>query len=473
MASAQSVTLPNGIEYRIVKKGKGTKTAKVSNFISIILKGTCSGQTLFDTKQINKGVNSPVNFPVQKKQFNGDVMEVLSLLHEGDSAVIRIPQDSFFRRAPQAIRKGVKPGDPVIYTVGVYGIKTAAEFKKAQDDYNNAMAQNAKNQAIFRKQQADAAKAQKAQLDAAKKQDVQIASYLTTNKITNAEKLASGVYVIMEKEGSGEFVKTGYEVTMNYDWQVLNGKKFDSNIDSAFGHVAPVKVLAGQRQLLQGWDLALQKFKKGSKGTVIIPSASAYGSEKYGIRANDTLPGNSIVKLEVDVLDLVDVVTLAKETALKDDATIQSFLKEKSITATKTNSGLYYIIAQEGNGDSPKFGDEVKMNYTGMFLDGKKFDSNEDSAFNHVTPFSFALGKNAVIKGWDEAVAMLKKGSKAKIILPSAIAYGSTGNPQIPANSVLQFDVELIDFKKAAEAPKPAPMQMNGSNIKVEQSKKK
>jgi FKBP-type peptidyl-prolyl cis-trans isomerase len=67
MASAQSVTLPNGIEYRIVKKGKGTKTAKVSNFISIILKGTCSGQTLFDTKQINKGVNSPVNFPVQKK----------------------------------------------------------------------------------------------------------------------------------------------------------------------------------------------------------------------------------------------------------------------------------------------------------------------------------------------------------------------------------------------------------------------
>jgi FKBP-type peptidyl-prolyl cis-trans isomerase len=97
--SAQSqIRLASGLEYRLVKKGKGTKTAKPGDYISVVLKGVSSGATIFDTKTMNKpGQNLPVNFKVQKKQFNGDVIEVLALLHEGDSAVITIPQDSFYR----------------------------------------------------------------------------------------------------------------------------------------------------------------------------------------------------------------------------------------------------------------------------------------------------------------------------------------------------------------------------------------
>ena len=72
----------------------------------------------------------------------------------------------------------------------------------------------------------------------------------------------------------------------------------------------------------------------------------------------------------------------------------------------------------------------------------------------HVTPLNFPLGQGRVIRGWDEGIALLKKGTKAKFILPSAIAYGKSGSGKIPANSILQFDVELLDFKKPAPAKK-------------------
>jgi FKBP-type peptidyl-prolyl cis-trans isomerase len=90
-----------------------------------------------------------------------------------------------------------------------------------------------------------------------------------------------------------------------------------------------------------------------------------------------------------------------------------------------------------------------------MFLDGNKFDSNLDSSFGHVTPLNFPVGQGRVIRGWDEGIMLLKKGTKAKFILPSTIGYGANGSGKIPANAILQFDVELLDFKKP-EPPKQA-----------------
>ncbi|MBK8144619.1 MAG: FKBP-type peptidyl-prolyl cis-trans isomerase [Bacteroidetes bacterium] len=94
------------------------------------------------------------------------------------------------------------------------------------------------------------------------------------------------------------------------------------------------------------------------------------------------------------------------------------------------------------------------MNYRGKLLDGTTFDSNIDSAFNHMTPFEFPLGVNRVIRGWDEGVALLPLGSKATFYIPSRLGYaaqavpGNPNNPKgIPANSILIFDVELTNIK--------------------------
>lgn len=130
-----------------------------------------------------------------------------------------------------------------------------------------------------------------------------------------------------------------------------------------------------------------------------------------------------------------------------DEKLITDYLAKNGIKAQRTASGLYYKIDKMGTGEAPKQGNTVTMNYTGMTMDGKKFDSNVDPAFNHVQPFEFKLGVGQVIPGWDEGIALLPKGSKGTLYIPSPMAYGAQGRPpQIPQNAVLVFDVEVVDF---------------------------
>jgi FKBP-type peptidyl-prolyl cis-trans isomerase len=134
-----------------------------------------------------------------------------------------------------------------------------------------------------------------------------------------------------------------------------------------------------------------------------------------------------------------------------DDKLIQDYLAKNSITATKTESGLYYSIKKEGSGTKAEKGDTVVVNYTGINLDGRKFDSNVDSAFGHPgQPFEFPVGMGRVIKGWDEGFMLLKKGTKATLYIPSGLAYGanSPDENRIPKNGILLFDVEMVNVKK-------------------------
>jgi FKBP-type peptidyl-prolyl cis-trans isomerase len=130
-----------------------------------------------------------------------------------------------------------------------------------------------------------------------------------------------------------------------------------------------------------------------------------------------------------------------------DNKLIQDYLSQNSIVAQKTASGLYYVIEKEGSGSTPTQGQKVSVNYTGRTLDGTPFDSNVDPKFQHTEPFEFELGRGMVIPGWDEGVALLKKGTKAKLFVPSPLAYGPQGTGPIPPNAVLMFDVELLDIK--------------------------
>ncbi len=109
-----------------------------------------------------------------------------------------------------------------------------------------------------------------------------------------------------------------------------------------------------------------------------------------------------------------------------------------------TPSGLRIKITEKGDGATQaKAGQTVSVHYTGTLVNGKKFDSSVDRG----EPISFALGRGQVIKGWDEGIAMMKVGDKARLVIPPDLAYGSRGQGPIPANSWLIFDVELVDIK--------------------------
>ena len=111
----------------------------------------------------------------------------------------------------------------------------------------------------------------------------------------------------------------------------------------------------------------------------------------------------------------------------------------------KLPSGLQYKMIKEGSGESPKATDEVTVKYTGKLLDGTVFDSTDNRGGE---PAKFRL--NAVIRGWTEGMQLMKEGAVYEFYIPSDLAYGERGRPGIPPNSVLVFNVELLEVTPGA-----------------------
>ena len=129
-----------------------------------------------------------------------------------------------------------------------------------------------------------------------------------------------------------------------------------------------------------------------------------------------------------------DRIKKEKENELK-------MLKDLSKGFSKTSSGLLYKFEKENNSHKPSNGNKVKVHYKGMLLDGTVFDSS----FKRNQPIEFTLGVGQVIKGWDEGISLLGIGDKASFIIPSDLAYGTSGaGGVIPPNATLVFEVELI-----------------------------
>ena len=130
--------------------------------------------------------------------------------------------------------------------------------------------------------------------------------------------------------------------------------------------------------------------------------------------------------------------TSTAEQDKKDDDAITSYLSKDSINAIKTSSGLYYYVDSVGTGMQVSANNTVYMKYKGYLLDGTIFDK-DTIGINIELPNT--------IKGWQEGIPKFKVGGKGKLFIPSKLGYGTEAIGKIPANSVLRFEVEVIEIK--------------------------
>lgn len=127
---------------------------------------------------------------------------------------------------------------------------------------------------------------------------------LAEKGIKPTSKTPGGVFVVMQNEGTGLKADSGCRVTVNYTGTLRNGTKFDSNVDSAFGHMEPLEFQVGTRAVIPGWDEGIMAFREGGKGKLYIPAMMAYGMQSQG----DKLPAFSDLIFEIEVVKVAPAV---------------------------------------------------------------------------------------------------------------------------------------------------------------------
>ncbi len=230
---------------------------------------------------------------------------------------------------------------------------------------------------------------------------------------------ASGLKYEVIKMGYGERPSAHDKVEVHYHGTLEDGTVFDSSVERG------ETITFGLNQVIKGWTEGLQLMPIGSKFKFIIPPELGYGSRDLG-----TIPPNSTLIFEVELFNI-------EKPFVDHDFSLPS---EEIIL----KSGLRYLEHLTGQGNATKVGNIVKVHYSGYLVDGTKFDSSHDRG----KPFSFKLGENRVIKGWEEGLLNMKVGGKRTLIIPPELGYGERGaGGVIPPNATLVFEVELVNFK--------------------------
>jgi FKBP-type peptidyl-prolyl cis-trans isomerase FkpA len=208
---------------------------------------------------------------------------------------------------------------------------------------------------------------------------------------------------------------------------------------------------------------------EGDSAMFRIPSDTVF----KGMPMPSNIKSGTYYTFTIKLLDILDEKEIQKETEkmrveeekvraeqfkaflaqrAKDSVVIADYAKANKIAPKKTPAGVYYIIDNPGKGDLPKPGDILSVAYKGMLLNGSVFDQSPAGQ-----PFVFTIGQGQVIPAWDDALTFFRKGGKGKIIAPSTMAYGPQDSGKIPANSVLVFEVEVVDIQAAPPATEQGP----------------
>jgi FKBP-type peptidyl-prolyl cis-trans isomerase FkpA len=185
------------------------------------------------------------------------------------------------------------------------------------------------------------------------------------------------------------------------------------------------------------------QFKKGMKIITTIKVLDIFKNQDEA-RADETKEKELAFKNNTKLQDQLK----------KDIAAIQAHLSANNIQAQKTKNGAFVQIITQGNGPAAVKGKFVSLKYKGTNMAGKVFDTNMDTSFKHTDPLTFVVGTGQMITGFDEGVQLLKKGDKARIYIPSSLAFGpKPSSPNLGPDENVIFDVEVLDVEDQVMPP--------------------
>lgn len=246
--------------------------------------------------------------------------------------------------------------------------------------------------------------------------EADILQYIEANNLT-AEKTDSGLYYVINNEGETTKPTETSIVQVDYKGAFLDGTVFDDNED----------VILNLNLIIEGLKEGIQLFKEGGDGTLIIPYELAFGESG---NSTGSIPGGAVLVFDVKL------TAVYEDYEEQNEAVILQYIEENNLEATKTESGLYYVVENEGTGAQPTSNSDVTVAYKGYFLNGNVFDEST------VSGVSFNLSQ--VIEGWTEGIPYFKEGGNGVLLIPYTLGYGELGNGTIPGLTVIAFDVNLI-----------------------------
>ena len=265
------------------------------------------------------------------------------------------------------------------------------------------------------------------------------ATFLAANRVVpGVVQTASGLQYRVTVPGDGARPTETDVVLVNYVGRLTDGTVFDQSPQPT-----PMPVAAA----VPGFAEALKLMQKGGKYRLWIPSALAYGSKGSG-----PIPPNATLEFDVDLIDFLPRATIEKyqrdleAQASANAAAGTAFLTRNRLApgVKETPSGLQYRIVVPATGAHPTDADVALVNYEGKLLDGTAFDKSTQPV-----PMPVA----GVVPGFSQALKLMAKGEKIRVWIPAGLAYGpeeqrdGEGKVVIPANSTIQFDIELVGIQ--------------------------
>lgn len=285
-----------------------------------------------------------------------------------------------------------------------------------------------------------------------REQDEMIMSYLDSNNI-DATKTRSGVYYeVLKQNSSGVAVKDEHIVYIHYVLRDLAGNLIDSLYSSA-DSVETVRFYQSPQAIVpRGFYIGADLMNVGEKLRIFMPSYQAF----YDFSYKTLIASHEPVIADMEV---VKVESLEAQQAREEQA-IEDYIAEHELDSVQhLSSGIYYQQLTQGSGDQAKSGDAVRVSYKGLYLDGTAFDESEKDK-----PLEFILGRKTYIEGFEAGVKQMRKGEKARIFIPSHLAYGPSLEviPKIIRDEFVKdmldrsyfkpftpviFELELLDVK--------------------------